>query len=214
MKKILFLCLCFPLLLQAQIKGDYTWLLGYDAGWVTPDDDIGEGIILDFNQNPTRFEYFPKEDLAPFYWTSAMISDEEGELQFYSNGCRVMNANHQIMENGNGINPGFVHDDQCVNIGRGYPVAQGAIVIPKPNNEKVYYMLHQKLEVLYDTPGFPVAVDGLYYTTIDMNLNNGLGGVVEKNIAAFSDTLDYSLLTVTKHDNNICLLYTSPSPRD
>ncbi|GIV32304.1 MAG: hypothetical protein KatS3mg030_610 [Saprospiraceae bacterium] len=34
------------------------------------------------------------------------MSDAEGHLLFYSNGCEVMNWAHQLVENGDSINPG------------------------------------------------------------------------------------------------------------
>jgi hypothetical protein len=41
----------------------------------------------------------------------------------------------------------------------------------------------------------------LYYTRIDMNLDGGLGAVLEKNQVAFSDTMNIGRITAVKHAN-------------
>lgn len=39
-----------------------------------------------------------------------MMSNVEGELIFYINGCEIYNVQYQFMENGEGINLGDVYD--------------------------------------------------------------------------------------------------------
>lgn len=34
------------------------------------------------------------------------MCDKEGNLLFYSNGCKVVNAKGEVMQNGDSINPG------------------------------------------------------------------------------------------------------------
>ncbi|MDO8368948.1 MAG: hypothetical protein Q7T20_19275 [Saprospiraceae bacterium] len=41
------------------------------------------------------------------------MSDQEGNLIFYTSGCYVVNAAHEIMENGDSINPGNVQQYIC-----------------------------------------------------------------------------------------------------
>ncbi len=44
------------------------------------------------------------------------MSDIQGNLQYYSNGCEIMNTQDKIMKNGNKINPGKRYDNNCVGI--------------------------------------------------------------------------------------------------
>ena len=52
MKKIIFLCGCFIMFysMGAQIKGDYTWPLGYGGTYDISGDY--NGMLLGFNQTP------------------------------------------------------------------------------------------------------------------------------------------------------------------
>ncbi len=196
---------CFVFLISllhistAQIKGDYTWIFGSDTGWVTPQDTIGEGVELNFNSSEIEFTYFPKN--IDHYLMNASISDDDGNLLFYTNGCAVANAQHEVMENGEGINPGSVHEHNCDVIGRGYSTAQGAIVLPYPERDSLYAILHQRKVRVLDVSGINFMIDGLYATTVDMTLNNGLGAVTEKNEPIYIDSLDSGLLTSVKHAN-------------
>ena len=175
----------------AQVKHDYNWIVGYDATSSTPE---GEGTIIDFNNSPVAIDFLPLE--INMGSTNTTICNEEGELLFYSNGCSIYNADHLLMENGDNINPGQVHDIQCDN---GYTVSQGMISVPAPNSDNIYYIFHQ--HIIYETAPFDVKIDQLLYSTIDINANNGLGSVIEKNEIAIADTLWPGELTATKHSN-------------
>ena len=88
---------------NAQIKGDFNWIFGVESGFVDNTEGTDDGVLLNFNAAEIDFEYFEK----PFshYLTNASTSDDDGNLLFYTNGCAVANAQHEVMENGEGINP-------------------------------------------------------------------------------------------------------------
>ncbi len=80
--------------LQAQDQHDYTWLLGYPPNLPSL---FGGGDWLDFNEGNPIVTYFETPlDL----WVPCITSDQNGALQFYSNGCQIMNHQHEPMENG------------------------------------------------------------------------------------------------------------------
>ena len=194
MKKIILtflIILGFVALTSAQVKHDYNWIVGYDATSSTPE---GEGTIIDFINSPFTIDFLPLE--INMGSTNTTISNEEGEILFYSNGCSIYNADHMLMENGDNINPGQVHDIQCDN---GYTVLQGMISIPAPDNDNLYYIFHQHL--IYLTNPFDVQIDQLLYTTVDMTLNNGQGAVTLKNEPVINEVLEYGQLTAVKHLN-------------
>lgn len=199
MHKCLFSA-CFLLLVQLPLSGqlhDYFWVLGEDNGGETY---FIEGNSIDFR---TQLLLIQQESLyLEMHTTMASICDAEGNLQFYTNGCKIANWQHELMENGNGINPGEVHDIQCVNEDypwRGQYTAgrQSALVLPLPSTENIYYLFHKGIEYTETAiPSIP-----LYYTKINMTLNNGLGSVEEKNIIITEQELHYGQLTAVKHAN-------------
>ncbi|MDA9775231.1 T9SS type B sorting domain-containing protein [Algibacter sp.] len=85
----------------------------------------------------------------------ATISNNNGELLFYTDGIRVWDRNHNVMPNGNGLlgNPSST---------------QSAIIVPKPNSNSVFYI-------------FTVSAggdnDGLRYSEVNLDLNNGDGDI-------------------------------------
>lgn len=94
------------------------------------------------------------------------ISDQNGNLLFYSDGLNVWDKSHRLMPNGTGL---FGHESST----------QSSIIIPKNIERTQYYIF------TVDEPD-PDEDDnkGLNYTLIDLTLNNGFGDVVtsEKNI--------------------------------
>ncbi|MBL7104482.1 MAG: gliding motility-associated C-terminal domain-containing protein [Bacteroidales bacterium] len=113
---------------------------------------FGEGAGLDFSGG------------SPVVITNSMmtaesgcsvICDKNGNLQFYTNGQKVWNRQHNVMPNGDGIAGSLI-------------VNQNSVIIPKPNDEHIYYL-------------FTVDTSGFAYSEIDMRLQNGLGNVVIKN---------------------------------
>ncbi|UPS90538.1 T9SS type B sorting domain-containing protein [Bizionia sp. M204] len=89
------------------------------------------------------------------------ISDKLGNLQFYSDGITVWNRNNTIMQNGTNL----LGDKSST---------QSALIIPKPNDENIYYIF------TVDDRGGP---DGLRYSEVNMSLDNGLGAVTNiKNV--------------------------------
>ncbi|WP_147676004.1 T9SS type B sorting domain-containing protein [Algibacter pacificus] len=102
------------------------------------------------------------------YEGSASISDEFGNLLFYTDGITVWNKNHNVMSNGSNL--------------YGDPSStQSAIIVPKPNNNDIYYIFtvddHNNQEFHY----------GLNYSEVDITLDNGLGKVTTKNTNLLKD---------------------------
>lgn len=179
---LLIIPIYFPLLCSSQGKWDYNWVLG----------SFSDGIMIDFNEGYMEVNEIDRD--MSMYATSNTISNESGNLLFYSNGCYIANANNTLMENGNNLNPGNIHSDFCFDIG--YPLKQGAVTIPFPIGTADNIIIHTRFA---DAPFYS---DKLYYTTIDMDLDGGLGAVVEKNVPVLEDSLWAGYLTATKHANN------------
>lgn len=159
----LFLCLISNVL-YAQ-KESAIWYFGNYAG-------------LDFNNGNTPFAL--TDGQLKTNEGCATISDRDGHLLFYTDGVRVYNRNHELMQNGSGL---LGHNSST----------QSAIIIPEIGNDKSYY--------LFTVDGITGYSRGLHYSKIDLNLDSGLGGIVpgKKNIFLLSGTQEK--LTAVKHRN-------------
>jgi hypothetical protein len=82
-----------------------------------------------------------------FRHTHANISDSQGNLLFYTNGYYIADASHDTMQNGSGINPGAY----ASMFTDGFMIPQGALIIPKPGSNSIYYLFHCTVE---DSPFF------------------------------------------------------------
>lgn len=135
-----------------------------------------------------------------FFTTNASICDTNGSLLFYTNGLIIENRNYDTLQNAVNFNPGWATDFyESVGLG----ACQGVLILPDPGNEKRYYLFHVSGEsfIAYNT--YQVQPLHLSYSVIDMNLDSGLGGVVDtlKSKFAIVDTLLWGGLTSVKHAN-------------
>jgi len=139
------------------------WYFGHEAG-------------VDFSSGTATADLNGK--LASIEGCSAM-SDQSGNLLFYSNGEKVWNRNHTLMPNG-----GITGDQSST---------QSSLAVPLPGNNNVYY--------LFSSVGNG-GNSGLYYNIVDMTLNGGLGDVTaSKNIQLMADGTEQ--LAGTIHCNTI-----------
>ncbi|MBK9630652.1 MAG: hypothetical protein IPO62_06230 [Saprospiraceae bacterium] len=169
-------------------KFDYNWVL----------DSYGTPcLIIQFGNSTIVYDSLNMD----FGYTNACISDIDGKLKSYSNGCQINNSAFELMENGQQINPGQVHRENCP-AGR-YPVGeQGAVFIPDPGDSMRYYLLHAS-GVIQDFPELKFWIDALRYSIIDLRHNNGLGKVISKNVPIINDSTTLSSLAVVKHADNV-----------
>jgi len=151
-------------------KHDYNWVMGYE-NFVDPDPLWG-GLIMDFHTSPPSFHSLTTH--LNFRGFGVSFSDSLGKLLFYSNGIKIHNAQHQLMENGDTINPSNMWESSKF-WGSGY--GYGGLAIPIPGKSNNYYMFHLAFFTLPMVPH-----TNLYYSEIDMNANSGNGRVVKKNV--------------------------------
>jgi hypothetical protein len=193
MKKISLLVVLFWALAtttSAQLKHNYTWTMGY--GKVGP-SQIGYpfgGIIMDFNVTPPSFTL----QTYIFDRPKAAISDKNGNLVAYTNGCMVVNRNHELMLNGDTLNPGEVFIEFCEN--GDYPLWQPVIFLPKPGSDSLYYLFHIRSDSYEWNPM------NLMYSVLDASGDNGNGAVISKNNVILNDSMFLgNYVTATRHAN-------------
>lgn len=186
----LFMLLCTSLCAQ---QHDNLWLFGYES---YANSECYGGSVLDFTTNSVD-TFYQYRDMN-FDVTNASICDAAGNLLFYTNGIYIANALHEPMENGEGLNPGEHADNRQV---YGYILDQGAIILPKPNSDHLYYLFHADKERPNDSLSWRSA--HFYYSLVDMSENEGLGSVIEKNEILLNEPLAVGKITATKHSNGI-----------
>jgi hypothetical protein len=183
MRSLILVCLFVVNYLVATGQGyNSTWLIGYE-NWVTK-------AIMTFDSNNYLLTTGPRS--IGFEGTEATISDEQGNLLISSNGTWIANANHDTMMNGSGLNPSVFTN--------AYPdgllLPYANIILPWPGDSTKYALFHHS--ATFDGSSYPTFE--VLYSTIDITLDNGLGGVISKNDTVFQDTLNWGL-AACKHAN-------------
>jgi hypothetical protein len=182
----------------AQSKYDYYWTLGYDESTIEPGGDV---ILIDFNAIPVAVQTLKTVERFDAGSSTSSMSDAEGNLIFYTNGCYVVNAIHEKMMNGDSINPG-IQQQFCCPFG-GSCNFGGAIAIPWPDSPHMYLLFINDYidDVFPNDPVISGAPRHLYYNTIDMQKDAGLGAVTLKNQVAIDDTLATNSVEACRHSN-------------
>ena len=148
MKRLLTFFLLFFVLQIFSQKQANIWYFGQNAG-------------IDFNFSPPKAlgdgELNTLEGCSTF-------SDDNGNLLFYSDGTKVYDKTHTIMNYTNG--------DPGNNLLGDPSAAQSGMIIPKPLSDSIYYLF---------TVTDNSSSKGFNYYTIDMSLNGGNGQLIDEN---------------------------------
>lgn len=115
----------------------------------------------------------------------ATISDDNGNLLFYTDGIKVWNKNHQVMQNG-------------ANLGTGSYVNQRAIIVPHPGNSNIYYIFRQENEMCLCNA---LSYGHYVYSMVDFS-SNSLGSVVVINSTPDSTIGERNVYTKALKDNS------------
>jgi hypothetical protein len=188
-KIILLIPLCLPLIVSAQGKYDYNWIFGYG-----PSDSTLHygGTQIDFNSGNPVLNYFDTD--IGFISEKASISNSNGNLIAFTNGCQVQNMEYQLMMGGDNINEGPAHEQYCNSGTFSYLNFQGALFLPMPGSDSLYALFHLR----WLSPAS--IVKDLLYSVVDASGSNGLGAVVAKNLPLRTDTFT-DMLTACRHAN-------------
>ena len=164
MKKFLVILISlFTLTIYPQAGPNSNWYFGSNAG-ITFNSGIPVAL--------TNGSLLTTEGVAT-------ISDNSGNLLFYTNGVSVWNRNHLIMNNGTGL----LGDQSST---------QSSIIVQKPGSNSIYYIFCS------DNDAGP---NGITWSEVDMNLSGGLGSITSnKNIPLYSPSCEK--LCAVRHCNN------------
>ncbi len=164
--KIKFLIILFPLLanhLSFSQKQGNNWYFGENAG-------------LGFNSG--KPVALTNSRMSVYWGGTATISNNNGQLLFYSNGLHVWDSTHSNFVSGL----------------RGHDVNyQGALFVPHPDSTHLYF--------IFTSNGATTPNPDLYYSIINMKLRSGRGDILtsQKNISLGFPV--YQKLTAVRHAN-------------
>lgn len=123
----------------------------------------------------------------------ASIATPDGALLFYTNGEKIWNSNHEVMNNG---------DD----IGGNLSSTQAALIVPKPGSTSTYYVFTTDAVQFYQGGS-----NGRGFNYSIVNMSTGLGTVVDKDISLLSQSSEkvtavlaangIDIWVVTQHEN-------------
>jgi gliding motility-associated-like protein len=162
MKLILKTLFFFTSLAFAQQQAS-NWYFGYNAGVKFNSDGTVTAL--------TDGQLFTDEGCAS-------LSDNNGNLLFYTDGVTIFNKNHQVMPNGNNL----MGDSSTT---------QSATIVPMPGSATLFYV--------FTLDAFAGA-NGFRYSVVDMAANGGLGAVTAaKNVLIYSTAGEK--IAIVKHAN-------------
>mgnify|MGYP000066258339 CR=1 FL=1 len=187
--KHILLIFFLPALLWSQTYPDARWVGGFEENPGVPG----------YANYMIRFTPIgPQVDTVDwgmkFESTVASFTDSTGKLLFFTNGCSVADGQGKVLADGDGLNPGELHDQVCDKVG--YIAPKGAMALPSPGHPGLYYLFH--LGVTYD-PIWKITYGPLYFSQVDMNANGGQGAVVQKNTVVLNGALE--MFTAVRHGN-------------
>lgn len=113
---------------------------------------FGSGVGLNFSSgNPVPFSGSMIDTQESCY----TVSDDGGNILFYTNGLTIWDASNTPMSNGSGL------------LGN---ISAQCMVIPRPEHPGVYYVVTTDAATIF-------IQNGITYSEVDMSLNGGMGDV-------------------------------------
>lgn len=150
-------------------------------------------LEISFNNGERVVDTF----FRPLYMGSfnAAISDDDGKLLLYTNGCQIYDGNHQYIPESDHLSPGSVDLEYCGQSPGEYPIEEGGLFLPF-FNDSIILLLHQRESIT--GPPLTIYTNALFYTSLR---RNGLSySIVEKTIPILQDSLSEGRLEGIKRE--------------
>ena len=188
---------------HGQVINPRIWMFGYTSPQ-TDTNSLDTGIYKKFGINTFDFRYNPYAQSRISHalgmpLCNAFIFNKNDSLILYSNGSKIFNGKHRLIEGGDKLSYGsewtssvyknsyFAHFVVSVYAG-------AIIALPSVANSNQYYLL--SVFINSDNSKFP----RLTYTLVDMSLNGGNGKVLEKEKLIKEGDVTQAI-TACKHGN-------------
>ncbi len=183
--------LSFSLSLNAQYYNQSAEFKKANSVWT-----FGKHVGLNFNSG--RPVGFTADSFSAFEGCASVADPLTSDLLFSFDGKVVRNKNFQTMPNSFNVSL--------------ESTVQAGVIVPVINNPNQYYLIslrgpssYQKSTVM---PPFNNTTGSLFYSVIDMNLDNGLGDILssKKQIILDYDSLSESMIAVPGNNNDVWLI--------
>ena len=189
--------------LHGQVINPRIWMFGYTSPQ-TDTNSLDTGIYKKFGINTFDFRYNPYVQSRISHalgslGCNAYIFGNMDSLILYSNGSKIFNGRHRLIEGGDRLNYG--NDWNTSVYSRSYfgqylisRYAEPIAIVNSVSDPSKYYLLSVFIS------SNSIINSKIVYSSIDMNVNSGNGKVMEKEIALKSGDFTESI-GVCKHGN-------------
>ncbi len=173
------------------LKANSVWALGMGAGF-------------DFNSDGP----LPVQTASFAYEGCASVADRTtGKLLFSSNGGEVYNADGRVMPGGDSLFGSArypLKPRSEIDASANYSTTQGVCIVPVIGDDRKYYLFSLK----GITSREQIHYGSLFYSIVDMDLDGGMGGVVQgkKNILLDNELLSEAMVAVPGDNCDIWLV--------
>lgn len=159
----------------------------HNSNWV-----FGANLYLQFTDQGPQMSSSNIEAMEG----TASLSDEYGNLLFYTNGSNVWNKLGRLMQNSTDLKGNQISSN-----------TQGVLITPSGKNDNQYYLF--VLDAMENE-----GENKLYYSIIDMNLDGGLGAIIpsQKNIELIQNVSEKMTATKGTDCNIWVLVHAKNSP--
>ncbi len=140
---------------------------------------FGRNCYITFNTPQNNPKNVVKSNIDTWEGCVSM-SDNNGNLLFYSDGVTVLDKNHKVMQNG-------------ANLRGNFSSLQSGISFKVPSEIDKYY--------LFTIDAIESQRYGINYSIINMQMNNGLGAVEQKNVLVDGKCIEK--IVAVPHKNKI-----------
>lgn len=169
-------------------KRDYTWRTGYWDRWNAPNL-----LELNFNPKPTELKTIYGD--SQNYGQVGMISNTNGALMLFSNGCYIMDSKDSIIRNTHQMNTGIIHDLHCPPQSDGMVHPQSMLVLPTPKDTNAFVFFHSNTTLTVD-----YIADRLLMTQVSKDASERFRMIYVDSLL-IQDSIEASHLTACRHAN-------------
>lgn len=190
-----FIVLC-NLTLHIPLSGQQessNWLLGYGGRVAMGDSSWGISRIQ-FGNNSAKVTYEP-EIYLNFFGASSSISNDEGELLFYSNGIFICDWKNDTLNKNESLS-NYKSGDTEYTYGMRNP--QNMVSLPIPGRVDEYIIIHSRETGVFNKG---TVLSEVYTSSIKVNRSLGLSKVQELNSILSLDTIANNGISVVRHGN-------------
>ncbi|MFZ4544974.1 MAG: T9SS type A sorting domain-containing protein [Saprospiraceae bacterium] len=130
---------------------------------------------------------------------NSVISNKDGNLLFFSNGCAIFDRDFHVIANGDTLNTGYIWDSYCGKAGFNTDF-ESILLLQVPSDTSRFIAFHTKAEDQYIFDSISNPLRSLSYSEIGLSKEHAFGEIVKKRVLVKEDTF-YQGIYAVKHAN-------------